>query len=116
MIDSCVGDGEARADGQGGELIDGIAAGAPVRQLLVVEPLGHARMPFAGIRPDHRPGIELAAIDPHRATEAAADLEGGFDDRVAREARRDRFELGDFPGRTAVRPADRARYASVTSV
>jgi hypothetical protein len=29
-------------------------------QLLLVEALGHARMPFAGVRPDHRAGIELA--------------------------------------------------------
>ena len=35
------------------ELIDRVAAGAPVRQLLLVEPLGHARVPFAGVRPDH---------------------------------------------------------------
>ena len=28
-----VGDREARADGQGGKLIDRVAAGAPVRQL-----------------------------------------------------------------------------------
>jgi hypothetical protein len=54
-----------------------------------------------GFRPDHRAGIELAAVDAHRAAETAADLEGGFDDRVAREARRDRFEIGDFPGRIA---------------
>jgi hypothetical protein len=54
-----------------------------------------------GVRPDHRAGIKLAAIDPHRAAEAAADLKGGFDDRVAREARRDRFEIGDFTGRAA---------------
>jgi hypothetical protein len=44
-------------------------------------------VPFGGVRPDHRAGIELAAIDAHRAAESAADLEGGFDDRVAREAR-----------------------------
>jgi hypothetical protein len=89
---------EARADGQGGELIDRVAAGAPVRQFLLVEALGHARMPFAGVRPDHRAGIELATIDAHRAAETAADLEGGFDDRVAREARQHRFEIGDFAG------------------
>ena len=28
----------------------------------------------------HRAGLELAAIDPHRAAEAAADLEGGLDE------------------------------------
>ena len=56
-------------------------------------------------------------IDPHRgrcasprtlpvealghAGEAAADLERQLDDGVAREARRDRFEVCDFPGRAA---------------
>jgi hypothetical protein len=51
MLGSCVRDREARADGQGRELIDRVAAGAPVRQLLLVEALGHARVPFAGFRP-----------------------------------------------------------------
>jgi hypothetical protein len=37
------------------------------------------RMPFAGYRLDHRARVELTAIDPHRAAEAAADFEGGFD-------------------------------------
>ena len=68
-----IGDGEAGADGQGSELVDRVAAGA--RQLLLVEELGHVRVPFAGFRPDHRAGIELAAIDAHRAAETAADLE-----------------------------------------
>ena len=75
---SSVGHGEAGADRQGGELENRIAAGAPIRELVLIEPLGHARMPFAGVRPDHRAGIELAAIDAHRAAEAAADLEGGI--------------------------------------
>jgi hypothetical protein len=44
----CVGDREARADGQGGKLIDRIAAGAPVRELVLIEVLGHTRVPFAG--------------------------------------------------------------------
>ena len=60
-----VGDREARADCQCGELIDRITAGAPVRKLLFVEALGHTRVPFAGYRPDHRAGVELAAIDTH---------------------------------------------------
>jgi psiF repeat len=60
---SCVRDREARADGQGRELVDRVAAGVPVRQLLLVEALGHTRVPFAGFRPDHRAGIELAAVD-----------------------------------------------------
>src|SRR6266478_4778567 len=83
------------------ELIDRIASGAPVRKLRFVEALGHTRVPFAGYRPDHRAGVELATIDPHRAAEAAADLEGRLDDGVAREARQDRFEIGDFAGRGA---------------
>src|SRR5690349_18294679 len=32
-----VGDGETRAEGERGELIDGIAAGAPIRKLFLVE-------------------------------------------------------------------------------
>jgi hypothetical protein len=51
MLGLCVGDREARADCQCGELIDRIAAGAPVRKLLLVEALGHTRAPFAGYRP-----------------------------------------------------------------
>src|SRR5712691_11479403 len=97
----CVGDREARADCQRGELIDRIAARAPVRKLFFVELLGHARVPFAGYRPDHRAGVELAAIDAHRAAEAAADIERRLDDGVAREARRDRLEIRDFAGRAA---------------
>jgi hypothetical protein len=46
-------------------------------------------------------GVEPAAIDAHRATEAAADLERRLDDGVAREARWDRFEIRDFAGRAA---------------
>jgi hypothetical protein len=54
----------------------------------------------------HSPGtgrarIELAAIDAHRAAEAAADLERRLDDGVAREARRDRLKIRDFAGRAA---------------
>jgi hypothetical protein len=48
MLGLCVGDREARADGQCGELIDRIAATAPVRKLFFVEALGHARVPFTG--------------------------------------------------------------------
>jgi hypothetical protein len=36
--------------------------GAPVRELLFIEALGHTRMPFAAYRPDHRARVELAAI------------------------------------------------------
>jgi hypothetical protein len=56
-------------------------------------------MPFAAYRTDDRTGIDLAAIDAHRAPEAAADIESGFDDGIAREARRDRLEIRDFAGR-----------------
>src|SRR5438132_9348547 len=54
-------------------------------------------LPGAG--PDHGAGVELATIDAHRAAEAAADPERRLDDGVAREARRDRFEIRDFAGR-----------------
>src|SRR5580693_6684152 len=101
MLGSCVGDRETRADGQRRELIDRIAARAPVRKLLFVEALGHTRAPLAGYRPDHRAGLELPAIDTHCAAEAAADLERRLDDGVAREARRDGFEIRDFAGRAA---------------
>src|SRR5260370_32704861 len=90
---------EARADCQCGELINRIAAGAPVGKLLFVEAHGHTRVPFAGYGPDHRFGLELATIDAHRAAETAADLERRLDDSVAREPRRDRFEIGDCAGR-----------------
>jgi predicted ATPase len=58
----CVSNRKARADCQCGELIDRVAAGAPVRELLFIEALGHTRMPFAAYRPDHRARVELAAI------------------------------------------------------
>ena len=87
----CVGDREARADRECGELIDRIAASGPVRKLLFVEAHGHMRVPFAGCRPDHRAGVELATIDAHRAAEAAANLERRLDNGVARQARRRRF-------------------------
>jgi hypothetical protein len=92
---------EARADCQCSELIDRIAAGAPIGKLLFIESLGHVRVPFARDLPDHRAGIELATIDAHRAAEAAPDIKGRLDNRVAGEARQDRFEIGDFPGRAA---------------
>ena len=80
-----VGNREARADGQGSELIDRVASGPPVRKLLFVELLGHPRLPFAAYRPDHRARVELATVDAHRAAEAAADIERGLDDGVARK-------------------------------
>jgi len=42
-----------------------------------------------------------AGSKAHRAAEAAADLECRFDDGVAREVRRDRFEVRDFAGQAA---------------
>jgi hypothetical protein len=48
---------EAMPDRQGDQLIDGVAAGAPVRQLLLVEPLWHPRVPFTELRADHHAGI-----------------------------------------------------------
>jgi hypothetical protein len=48
--------------------------------------------------------VELTAIDPHGASEAAANFEGGFDDGVAAEAQRNRLEIYDFPGPAAARP------------
>jgi hypothetical protein len=42
-------------------------------------------MPFAGHRPDHRAGVELATIDAHRTAEAVTDLEPRLDDSVARK-------------------------------
>jgi hypothetical protein len=55
-------------------------------------------LPLADDGPDHRAGIELAAIDAHRAAEAAADIERGLDDGVAGKARRNWLEIRDFPG------------------
>src|SRR6516164_2565410 len=46
-------------------------------------------MPFADFRPDEPGRIELA------------DIERGFDDGVEGEARRNRLEIRDFPGRAA---------------
>ena len=86
---SAVGNGKASADRVSGKLIDRVAACAPIAKLVLVEAIGHMRLPFAEDRPDYRSGIELTAIDPHRAAEAAANLEGGFDDGVAGEMRRD---------------------------
>src|SRR6266404_3078680 len=68
----CVGDHEARADCQCSELIDGIAAGAPVRKLFFVETFRHSWAPLAGYWPDHSAWVELAAIDPHCVAEEAA--------------------------------------------
>src|SRR5262245_37094467 len=101
MTGSGLGDREARADRERRELIDRVAAGAPVRKLFFIELRRHMRLPFAEHRPDHRAGIEPAAIDAHRAAEATADLESGLDDGVAGEARGDRLEIVNFAGRIA---------------
>jgi hypothetical protein len=68
MPSLCVDDREARADGQGGKLIDRVPASTPVRELLLIEALGHTRVPFLGYRPDHRGGIELATIRTRTAS------------------------------------------------
>ena len=52
-----IGDREASADGQRGELIDRVAAGEPVGKLLFVEGLGILRVPFAGHRWITAPGL-----------------------------------------------------------
>ena len=60
-----VGNGEAGADRQSRQLIDRIAAGASVREFVLIELFGHTRTPsFAGAGAHHRTGIE-PAIDPH---------------------------------------------------
>ena len=43
-----VGDREPRADREGGELIDRVAARTPVRELFLIQSLGHAREPSPG--------------------------------------------------------------------
>jgi len=53
---SRVGDRQGHADCERGELINRVPAGAPVRQFLFVELLGHARVPFARYWPDHPRG------------------------------------------------------------
>ena len=63
-----VGDREARADRECGELIDRVAPGAPVRQLIFIEALRHTRIPFSGYRLDHRARIkDQARIAPEKA-------------------------------------------------
>src|SRR5215469_15805012 len=109
----CVSDREARADRQRGELINCITAGEPVRKLVFVEAFGHARVPFAGGRADHRAGVELATIDTHRAAEVTADVESRLDDGVAGETWRHRFEIGDFSGQAAAGHTVPPRWSSV---
>lgn len=82
-----------------GELIRRVATGSPVGELFPIQAIGHLRMPIVAYRFDHDAKLKLAAIDAHRKAEAAADLDGGLDDRVAGDARRERLEIGDFPGR-----------------
>jgi hypothetical protein len=77
-----VSDHEAPTDHQRSELVDRIAAGTPVRKLLLVEALGDMRVPLAGCRPDHSSRLDLATVNTHRAAVPAADLECRFDDRI----------------------------------
>jgi hypothetical protein len=44
-----VGDREARADCESGELIDCVAAGAPIRKLLFIKALRHTRVPLGSL-------------------------------------------------------------------
>ena len=85
-------------------MINRITAGAPLRQLFLIEAVRHVRMPLAGYWSDYRIRIELAAIDAHRAAEAAANVKCRLDDCIACEARQDWFEIGDFPGQAAAIP------------
>src|SRR5947208_17169402 len=68
-------------------------------------------MPLTAHRADHRTGVEPATIDAHRAAPAAADLEGRFDDRVARQAGYHRLEIRDYPGRAAAGHTDPPRWS-----
>ena len=45
--------------------------------------------------------IKECGFLPLKLAKTAADIEGRFDNGVAGEARRDRLEIGDFPGRAA---------------
>ena len=101
MLGSGVADREARADCQCGELINRIAPSLPVRELFLVEALGLRGCHSPGIGRDHSAGVELATIDAHGAAGEAVDLEGRLYDGVARQARPDRFEIGDFARWTA---------------
>ena len=66
------------------------------------------------------PGVELAAIDAHRAAEAAGDIERRLGDGVARQAWRNRLEIHDFAGRAAadhsVPPRSVSRVCGVSSI
>jgi hypothetical protein len=87
-----VGDRETRPDSEGGELIDGAATRAPVGKLLFIEQ-GSDRITASGsswlqstriVQRKRRPTSNVA-----------------FDDRVARQARRNRFEIGNLAERAA---------------
>src|SRR5271169_1556305 len=100
---------EPRADRQRGEPIDRIAAGAPIRKHPFVEALGHAPVPTARYRADHRAGIEPATFDAHRAAAATADVQRRLDDGVGREALRDRFGVRDLATRAAASHSNRVK-------
>ena len=53
--------GETGADREGGQLIDRVPARPPIREFVFIQPVGHARIPFPGVRADHRAGIDPAA-------------------------------------------------------
>src|SRR5215471_2913480 len=79
----CICNCEACADRHCGELIDRIAAGEPIRELLSLEALGDMGLPLPECRSDHRAKIDLAAVDADRAAEAAADIESCLDHRIS---------------------------------
>jgi hypothetical protein len=83
MLGLCVGDREARAHCQCGELIDRIAASEPVRKLLLVEAVGHTRMPF-GSPGRGRAGHNRRASYSGRDADAEGRLITLADDRARR--------------------------------
>ena len=94
----CVGNREARADRQGGELIDRVAAGAPIPELLSIKALGDVRMRYdvriAGAAivladiPDHALSrltvlrfARSARVDAHGASRVQAGVTKGLPSR-----------------------------------
>jgi hypothetical protein len=103
MLGLSVDNHEARADGEGGKLIDRVAARAPVRELLLIEALGHTRVPFAAYQPDHRGGVELSAIRPRRAAVLVYALCSGFRCDGELMASQPNASLRDRPTQNVVR-------------
>jgi len=91
--------GEARADCQGGELIDRIAASLPVRELLVVEALGIRGCHSPATGRIHGTGVELATIDAQSCKRKRRPT-SNVDSMMVLRARRGStgFEIRDFAG------------------